>query len=391
MPLPPETGSLFTLTTGPVTCYPEVLAALAKPVLSDADPAFRTFYTETLVKLRHALPAPAAAILQGEPVLGLEAAALSLVAPGDAVLNLASGVYGAGYNHWLSRHAGVVREIRTDFDAVIDPEDVRRTLANHPETAVVAVCHHDTPSGTVNPLVEIGAVVREHGALLVVDAVSSWAGMEVDMGWGIDLLVTGSNKCLGCPPGLTLLGISSRAWAKMRANPAAPRGSFLSILDWEGLEDPGRPFPFSPSVAEIHGLAAGLDRYLAEGTAAVWARHARTAAAMRAGVKAMGLALWPANEATAAPTCTAIRLPDGVEETALRSKMREKYGVVISAGRADTWNRLVRVGHMGPTAEPIYTPLALTALAGALEHVTGRTWDVGSGVAAALRIIDGAP
>lgn len=233
MPLPPEAGSLFTLTTGPVACYPEVLSALAQPVLSDADPAFRALYSATLEKLRRALPAPKAVILQGEPVLGLEAAALSLVAPGDVVLNLASGVYGAGYSQWLSRNAKVVNEVRTAFDAVIDPEHVRQALLEHPETAVVAVCHHDTPSGTLNPLAEIGRVVREHGALLVVDAVSSWAGMEVDMaGWGIDLLVTGPNKCLGCPPGLTLLGISRRAWEKMRTNPVSPRGSFLSILDW---------------------------------------------------------------------------------------------------------------------------------------------------------------
>ena len=128
MPLPPEAGSLFTLTTGPVTCYPEVLSALARPVLSDADPAFRTFYTTTLDKLRRALPARTVVILQGEPVLGLEAAALSLVAPGDAVLNLASGVYGAGYSQWLSRNAGVMREVRTAFDAVIDPESVRQAL-----------------------------------------------------------------------------------------------------------------------------------------------------------------------------------------------------------------------------------------------------------------------
>ncbi|KFI28679.1 alanine--glyoxylate aminotransferase family protein [Haematobacter massiliensis] len=389
MPLPPEAGSLFTLTTGPVACYPEVLSALAQPVLSDADPAFRALYSATLEKLRRALPAPKAVILQGEPVLGLEAAALSLVAPGDVVLNLASGVYGAGYSQWLSRNAKVVNEVRTAFDAVIDPEHVRQALLEHPETAVVAVCHHDTPSGTLNPLAEIGRVVREHGALLVVDAVSSWAGMEVDMaGWGIDLLVTGPNKCLGCPPGLTLLGISRRAWEKMRTNPVSPRGSFLSILDWEGMEDPGRAFPFSPSVAEVHGLAAGLDRYLAEGPEVVWARHALTGAAMRAGVKAMGLTLWPAREETAAATCTAIRLPDGVEQTALRNAMRENYGVVISAGRADTLNRLIRVGHMGPTAEPIYVPLVLTALAGALGRVSGRKWDLGSAVTAALDVME---
>ncbi|MDY6860181.1 MAG: alanine--glyoxylate aminotransferase family protein [Pseudomonadota bacterium] len=385
------TPTLFTLTTGPVNCYPEVLSAIGQPVLYDYDPAFLAQYEAVVLKLQTALGVSTIpVILQGEPVLGLEAAAHSLIAPGDTVLNLVSGVYGAGYGEWLRPRAQAFHEIRVPYDDVIDPAAVAAFLGAHPETAVVAVCHHDTPSGTINPIAEIGRVVRDHGALFVVDSVSAWAGMVIDIeAAGADLLVTGPNKCLGCPPALSILAVSDRAWAKMEANPAAPRGSILSILDWKEAWRAENPFPFTPSVAEINALNAALDLYLAEGPAAVWARHARTAEAMRAGVKAMGLALWAAREEIASPTCTAVKLPEGVDETALRDRMKCDYGVVISSGRAETFNRLVRIGHMGPTAHPIYAVIALTALGGALAGLTGRNIDIGAGVAAAEAVMRG--
>lgn len=383
--------ALFTLTTGPVNCYPEVLSAIAKPVLYDYDPAFLAFYEATVLKLQKALRIQTVpVILQGEPVLGLEAAAASLVAPGDVVLNLVSGVYGAGYGEWLKPRAGSFHEIRVAYDEVIDPAAVAAFLDAHPEVTLVAICHHDTPSGTLNPIEEIGRVVRAHGALYVVDSVSAWAGVEMDLdAVGADLLVTGPNKCLGCPPALSILAVSDRAWAKMETNPAAPRASMLSILDWKEAWRKENPFPFTPSVAEINALDAGLDRYLGEGPEAVWARHATTAAAMRAGVLAMGLELWAARPAIASPTCTAVKLPAGVDETALRTLMKRRYGVVISSGRAETFNRLVRIGHMGPTAHPLYAVVALTALGGAIAELTGRAIDIGAGVAAAEAVIRG--
>lgn len=384
-----EAPALFTLTTGPVNCYPEVLSAIGKPVLYDYDPAFMAFYQSVIEKLQKALRiSTVPVILQGEPVLGLEAAAHSIVAPEDTVLNLASGVYGAGYGEWLKPRAKNFHEIRVPYNNVIDPEDVRAFLDAHPETAVVAICHHDTPSGTINPIAEIGQIVRAHGALFVVDTVSAWAGVEVDIeGIGADILVTGPNKCLGCPPALSILAVSDRAWAKMQANPAAPRGSILSILDWKEAWRASEPFPFTPSVSEINALDAGLDRYLSETPEVVWERHARTAEAMRAGIKAMGLELWAAEERHASPTCTAVRLPEGVDETLLRNVMKQEYGVVISSGRAETFNALVRIGHMGPTAYPLYAVVALTALGGAMGRLMGKTLDIGAGVAAANEVI----
>jgi pyridoxamine---pyruvate transaminase len=389
MSITPDQEPIFTLTTGPVDAYPQVLRGLSRPVLYDYDPAFLAFYEKVVHKLRTAFRTRhTPVILHGEPVLGLEAGAASLIGRDDVVLNLVSGVYGAGFGFWAKRYCAELLELRVPYDEVIDPVRVAAQLKARPDIRVVAVCHHDTPSGTINPVEEIGRIVAAHGAYLLVDAVSSFGGMDIGPdACQADLFVTGPNKCLGCPPGLTLLGVSPRAWQKMKDNPQAARDSILSILDWELASRPDRPFPFTPSVAEINGLDAALDLYLEEGPEQVWARHALTAAACRAGVRALGLRLWPADERTASPTATAVRIPASVEDAALRAAARARYGVVFSAGRGETLGKLVRIGHMGPTARPLYAIVAVTALGGALRAL-GHPVDVAAGVDAALAVID---
>jgi pyridoxamine--pyruvate transaminase len=389
MSITPDQEPIFTLTTGPVDAYPQVLRGLSRPVLYDYDPAFLSFYEEVVEKLRTAFRTQhVPVILQGEPVLGLEAGAASLIARDDVVLNLVSGVYGEGFGHWAKRYCAELLELRVPFDEVIDPARVAAQLKARPDIRVVAVCHHDTPSGTINPVAQIGRIVAAHGGYLLVDAVSSFGGMDVGPDTcHADLFVTGPNKCLGCPPGLTLLGVSPRAWQKMKANPLAPRDSILSILDWELASRRDRPFPFTPSVSEINGLDAALDLYLTEGPEQVWARHSLTAAACRAGLVAMGLRLWPADERTASPTATAIRIPESVEDASLRAAARARYGVVFSSGRGETLGKLVRIGHMGPTARPMYAVVAVTALGGAIRAL-GQRVDVAAGIDAALAVID---
>ncbi|GIX14043.1 MAG: aminotransferase [Paracoccaceae bacterium] len=389
MRYPDDRPAVLTLTSGPVDAYPEVLRALSRPVLYDFDPAFMAFYEAVARKAQRVMRIPAPpVILHGEPVLGLEAAAASLIGRGDVVLNLVSGVYGKGFGYWAARHAKRVLELEVPYNEAIDPQAVAEMLRRHPEVAVVSVCHHDTPSGTINPVEEIGRVVRDHGALLIVDAVSSFGGMPADPESArADIYVTGPNKCLGCPPALTLMAVSDRAWAKMKANPDAPRDSILSILDWEEAWRADRPFPFTPSVAEVNGLDAALDRHLAEGPEAVWARHALTARATRAGIRAMGMRLWPAREEIAAPTTTAVACPEGMDEAAIRAEARARYGVVFSSGRGETLGRLTRIGHMGPTAHPIHALAALAAYGGAVNALGGRA-DVGAAIAAAMAVID---
>ena len=385
------TPPVFTLTAGPVDAYPEVLRALGTTVLYDYDPAFQAFYEDVTLKAQKALKSDnPPMILQGEPVLALEGAAASLIAKDDVVLNLASGVYGKGFGYWAARYAKSVEEIEVPYDTAIDPDTVRAFLKDHPEVKVVCVCHHDTPSGTINDINAIGAIVAEAGALLIVDAVSSWAGMPTGpSACQAGIYVTGPNKCLGCPPALSLVAVSDAAWAKIEANPDAPFASMLSFTDWKNAWKKTEPFPFTPSVAEINGLNAGLDRYLGEGAEAVWKRHAVTAKVCREGCKAMGVALWAATEDIASPTTTAVRMPDGIDAGPVLAEARARYGVSLSAGRAETLGKLIRIGHMGPTAQPSYALVAVAALGGALKAL-GAKVDVAAGLAAAQECWDSA-
>lgn len=385
---PQEKEPVITLSAGPVACYPRVLQAMSQTVHYDYSPFFQEAYELTARRCAEALRVDEPAlILQYEPAPAIEAAAASLIGPDDVVLNLASGVYGKGFGYWAARHAKSVEEIAVPFNEAIDPAAVEAAFARHPEIRVVSVVHHDTPSGTLNPVEEIGRIVREHDALLIVDAVSSFAGMDIHPEDCLaDIFIAGPGKCLGGPPSLSVLAVSERAWVHMEANPKAPRASVLSLLDWRKAWSREESFPFTPSVAAINGLDAAIAGYLEEGPEAVWRRHRLTAEACRAGIQAMGLQLWAAREEIAAPTCTAVALPEGLDDRVLLAGARERFGVIFSSGVADTKGKLIRIGHMGPVAHPIYATVALTALGGTLEAM-GKKVDLAAGQAAAMAAI----
>src|ERR1700684_4193150 len=179
----PDQEPIFTLTRGPVDAYPQVLRGLSRPVLYDYDPAFLSFYERVVEKLRAALRTRhMPVILHGEPVLALEAGAASLIAREDVVLNLVSGVYGAGFGFWAKRYCAELLELRVPFDEVIDPARVADMLKARPDIRIVAVCHHDTPSGTINPVAEIGRLAAPHGADPVGDAGVSFGRVAVASG-----------------------------------------------------------------------------------------------------------------------------------------------------------------------------------------------------------------
>jgi pyridoxamine--pyruvate transaminase len=384
-----EPGPFFNLTGGPSGATPATLAALGRPVMNHLDPAFGALHEETAGLLRQSFgTTPDPVILPGEGALGLEATAASAIGPGDVVLNLVSGVFGRGYGDWARRYAREVIEVEVPFNTVVPPDAVARALRRHPAVTVVSVVHCETPSGTVNDLDAIADVVAGHGALLIVDAVSSFGGMRCDVAdWGNALVVTAPQKCLGGPPGLSLLHVSDGAWARMAANPAAPRASALSILDWRDAHRADQPFPYTPSVTEIYGLHACLQQYLQEGPEAVWRRHRQAARATRAGVSALGLELWAPDPATRSDTVTAVRLPGGVDERAVRVHARAESGVLLSGGHGDLSGLLLRIGHMGPGAFPLSAVIAVTAIGRALRAL-GANADISAAVEAATAALD---
>jgi pyridoxamine--pyruvate transaminase len=373
----------FTLSAGPVAATPHVLAALGSPLVYHYDPAFLARFRATEQKLREVFRTGNDILLmQGEAVLGLEAAARGLVRPGAQVLNLVQGVFGKGMGYWLKDFGAELHELEVPYNEAVDPEAVRTYLDAHPAIELVTVVHSETPSGTFCDIAAIGPIAREHDALTLVDCVSSLGGMHLETDdWQLDVCVAGAQKCLGGPPGMTLMSVSAAAWDRIKANPAAPRASYLSMLDWKEQWLEGDKFPFTPSVADLHGVEAAVDELLEEGLEASIERHARAAAACRTGVRALGLELWPRSDEIAADCVTAIAVPDGLTDAQVRAHCRERYGVMISAGQGA--GNLVRIGHMATSARGLYPVIGLAALGQTLLDLGARV-DVGPGLEAAL-------
>jgi len=380
----------FNLTGGPSGASAATLAALGSPILNHLDPDFVAFYAQTAELLRQAFGTPQVpVIMHGEGVVGLEASAAGAIGPEDVVLNLVSGVFGKGYGSWARRYAREVIEVEVGYDSAVPPEKVAAAFASRPDITVVSVVHCETPSGTVNDVDAIAAITKEHGALLIVDSVSAFGGIRCDFAsWGDSLAVVAPQKCLGGPSGLSLLHVSEGAWRRMEANKSAPRASILSILDWRDAHQPDRPFPFTPSVTDIYGLRACLEEYLAEGPEAVRQRHQAAARATRAGFTGLGLELWAPDPATRSDTVTTVRLPEGTDEREVRRLALAQSGVLLSGGHGDLSGKLLRIGHMGPSAFALSAVLAVTATGRALRSL-GVAADIGAGAEAATAALDG--
>jgi pyridoxamine---pyruvate transaminase len=373
----------FTLAAGPTMAWPRVLAALGSPITYHYDPAFLAAFRRTERKLATIFQTESDVLLmQGEAVLGLEAAARSLVRPGTPVLNLVQGIFGKGMGYWLKDFGAELHELEVAYNDAVDSSDVARYLDEHPEIELVTVVHSETPSGTLCDVSAIGPIAHAHGALTLIDCVSSLGGIPLHVDeWQLDVCVAGPQKCLGGPPGMSLMTVNDAAWERIRANPAAPRASFLSMLDWKEQWIDGEKFPFTPSVSDLHGVEAACDELLELGLAASIEQHERAAAACRAGVRAMGLDPWPRTDAVSAACVTAIAVPDGLTDVQVRAHCRERYGVMISGGQGA--GNLVRIGHMGPTAYSLYLVVGLAAVGQTIADL-GTAVDVGAGVDAAL-------
>lgn len=377
---------IMNLAAGPVEVTDRTLREQARPVLYHYDPAFLELFERTSGLLQRVYQTQHdVVIMQGEAILGLEAAAACLISPSDKVLNLVSGVFGKWFELFIDKYGGETVEVAVPYNEAVDPDDVRAALKENPDIKFLSVVHSETPSGTENPVWEIGPIAKEFGVVTIVDTVSGLGGTAYSPeAWGIDVAVAGPQKCLGGPPGLSLMAISPDAWKAMENRQPSPvRGSYLSILDWKETWIEQRRFPYTPSVSDIYALESVLTQVLEAGVERFAARHAAIARACREGAKGLGLELWPAREEIAANAVTAVHIPEGLTDTQLRGHMRERYGVMISGGYGELAGKLFRLGHMGKAAHPTYLAAQLAVLERTLADL-GRRVDFGAGAGAAM-------
>jgi aspartate aminotransferase-like enzyme len=335
---------------GPTPLPPLVIEALGREMIPHRGPAFRAFYRETL-QLARDLHRTEGDVLTWAATgsAGWEVAIVNFLSPGDRVLVAVNGNFGERFAQVAGRLGLDVKRIDVPWGMPILPEQIRSALADHPDAKAVLVVHNETSTGVINPLREIAATVRDHGALMIVDAVSAAGALPLHVDeWGIDFVFSGSQKAWMCPPGLLIAAVGPRAW-KVHETSRYPR-FFWDIGEAKRMADQGMT-PTTPPLSMLYAYRAALDMIAAEGIENVWSRHHRLGALTREGVRAAGLEVF-AQEGFESDTVTAFRPPAGASAREMLNRLRKQFGVEAQGGQAHMADELVRIGHMGWVHEP---------------------------------------
>jgi aspartate aminotransferase-like enzyme len=339
------TGAEHLLTPGPTPVPPEVAAALAEPMVYHRGPEFKALLRRLCSRLPHVFRTAHPVILLTASGTGaMESAVANLVAPGDRVLVVSAGNFGERWAQQLGAYGAELVHLRVPWGETPDPEQVAAELARAGEVSLVYCTHCETSTGVVADVRAIAEVARAAGALTVVDAISSLGAVPLEQdAWGIDVVVSGSQKALMTPPGLSLAAVSPAALERAGAT-ASPR----FYLDWARAlaAQAGDVTPFTPAVPLVRGLDVAVELLLRDGLETGWERSRRLGRACRDGAKAMGLELFSPDEDRSA-VVTAISLPQGVDCAAIARSMLERSGVTVAGGQGELKGRVVRIGHIG--------------------------------------------
>jgi len=355
-------GTNFRLP-GPTPLPPAVLAAMQGEMMPHRGPAFKALFRETLAMAREVHRTSGEVFLwPGTGSAGWEIAIVNLLSPGDPVLATVCGDFGERFARVGTAFGLDVRRLDVPWGEAVTPAALRAALAEQPEVQAVFLTHNETSTGVTNPLSDLAAVVRDHGALVIVDAVSSAGALPLETdAWGLDFVLSGSQKAWMCPPGLTIAAVGNRVW-NAYARSRFPR-FFWDLGAARRSAEQGMT-PTTPPLTLIYAYRAALGLLLEEGVEAVWARHRALGELTRGGVRALGLELF-ADPRFASDTVTAFRPPAGVTARQLLDALRG-YGVEAQGGQGHLADALVRFGHMGWAHEADLRQ-AVVALGAALD------------------------
>ncbi|MGN0719508.1 MAG: pyridoxal-phosphate-dependent aminotransferase family protein [Anaerovoracaceae bacterium] len=354
------------MTAGPTQVRENVRMARSLECTNpDLDPAFFDFYKETCDLLSKAVHTEnKALILGGEGILGLEAACASLTEPGDRVLVIDNGVFGKGFADFVKMYGGEPVSFVSDYHRPVNPDELESFLKTDSDFKYATVVHLDTPSGVINDVEEISKLLDRYGIMTVADSVAGLFGEKLDLSNSkIDILCGGSQKALSCPPGLTMLWVSDRAFETMENRKAPIAAFYANILNFKNYYEK-QEFPYTMPISDIYGLRAALDNYF-EMQDTIYDRHARIAAATRAALREGGLGLYL--EDGFSNNATAILIPEGITEKEILEGMEKDYNIMISGCFDVLAGIVVRIGHMGENAYEDKVEATLKALQGTLE------------------------
>lgn len=355
---------------GPSCVSPAVYQAMARPTLGHLDPRFIALMDEIKDMLRPLMGTQNAMTyaVSGTGSAGMETCFVNLIEPGDRVLILVNGVFGQRMTDVAGRLGAMVDALNFEWGTAVDVQAVADKLEQAPYH-LVAVVHAETSTGVCNDVAAIGKLVKDHGALYLVDGVTSLGGLPVTLdAWGVDAFYSGTQKCLSCPPGLSPTSFSPRAMERLSHRKTKVPNWYLDVTllahYWAGAK---RAYHHTAPINMAYALHAALRELLSEGPMAVFARHQAMHRRLVQGLEAMGLSL-PVKPADRLPMLNLVTVPAGVDEAMVRSRLLKEYDIEIGAGLGPLAGKVWRFGLMGHTARAENVDRCLAALKQVLGH-----------------------
>jgi aspartate aminotransferase-like enzyme len=365
---------------GPTMVSPRVLKAMSKSIVNHRSAIFGEILNDTNEMMSEVFQTENKSyLITGSGTAAMEAALGNVIEKGDKVLNIVGGKFGERFMQITETHQGIPVELEVEWGHAANPDDIRYILEEEEDIKAVTMVHNETSTGVANPIEEVGKILKDYDALYVVDTVSSLGGADVQVdNYGIDMCVTGSQKCLAAPPGMAAITLNDVAWNVV--DKTESKTYYLDMKSYRKSGDKKVPeTPYTPSVSLMYAMNEALNIIMEEGLEARIKRHEQAAKATINGVKAMGLELF-AKEDVSSTTVTAIDIPDGMTDKNLRGTMRNKYRIELAGGQDHLKGNVFRIGHMGNiTHREIISTIA--ALEMALKEF-GYEIELGSGVSA---------
>lgn len=338
---------VLLMLPGPTTVHPRVLNAMAQAVVNHRSAKYGEILTETSELMADVFQTKNQAyLLTGSGTAAMEAAISNVLNPGEKVLNVVGGKFGERFMKIAQAHGIDTEELAVEWGTAVTPEAVKEALDADEDIKAITVVHNETSTGVAAPIKEVGKVMKDYDALYIVDTVSSLGGDEVKVDdFGIDVCVTGSQKCLAAPPGMAAITLSDDAWDKV--DKVTPNGFYLDMKAYRKSGDKNPPeTPYTPSVSLTYAMNEALKMVKEEGLDNRVARHKQAAQASVDAVKALGLDLF-ADPAVSSATVTAVKMPEGITDAEFRGTTRDKYGVELAGGQDHLKGNIFRIGHMG--------------------------------------------
>lgn len=339
------------LIPGPTPLPPEVREAMSIAMVDHRGAEFGRTLRDVLAGVAQIFQATSPVLIfAASGTGGLEAAVVNVLSPGDRVLALSCGVFGDRFASVARAFGAEVSIEAAPWGRGIDPQQVADALRRHGRIKAVLVTHNETSTGVTNDLRGIADAARGSGALLLVDAVSSLGAIDLRADeWGLDVVVTGSQKALMGPPGAVFISVSSNAWEAAKTA-RMPKHYFSFAMARDQLGSDAAYTPFTPAIPVVYALAVTIPMILRQGLPARFAYHRRLAEMTRTGAQDLGLALF-AHPRWASETVTAISVPAGVDGKELRARLMRQFRVAVAGGQGALEGRIFRIGHMGHVQE----------------------------------------